>query len=170
MNALWQSGYGTDNSRLSARVLLLRSNDLQRSSRRQGDRDCRRMFSNRGVEALHGPSMLDNAFTLRPCFLVADREFSENISSCKLIIETAKFNVIRAYSAADTVEFVQRFPVLDGIVLDAGLRDRPADEVVRETQKSAAKASYHCDLRAGCGRVTQSGISSVVFRSGTATN
>jgi hypothetical protein len=135
MNAVLQSGYGTDNSRLSARVLLLRSNDLQRSSN-----------------------------------LVVDREFSGKISTRKLIIETAKFNVIRAYSAADAVESIQRFPVLDGIVLDAGLRDRPADEVVREAQKSAAKASYHCDLRAGCGRVTQSGISSAVFRSGAATN
>jgi CheY-like chemotaxis protein len=134
MNAVWQSGYGADNSRLSKRLLLLRSNDLQRSSRR-GDRDCRRMISNRGVETLHGPSMLDKAFTLRPCFLVVDREFSGKIPTRKLIIETAKFNVIRAYSGVEAIESVQNFPSLDGMVLDAGLSDRPADEVVRELKK-----------------------------------
>ncbi len=83
--------------------------------------------------------MLDNAFMPRPCFLVVDREFSGNISTRKLIIETAKFNVITAYSGAEAIESVQRFPALDGIVLDAGLRDRPAEEVVRELKKLQPK-------------------------------
>ena len=81
--------------------------------------------------------MLSNVFTLR--FLVVDREFSGKISTRKLIIETAKSNVISAYSAAEAIESVRRFPVLDGIVLNAGLRDRPADEVVRETQNLQPK-------------------------------
>lgn len=68
----------------------------------------------------------------RPCFLVVDREFSANISTRKLIIETAKFNVITAYSGAETIETIQRFPAIDGVVLDAGLRDLSADEVVNQ--------------------------------------
>jgi CheY-like chemotaxis protein len=72
----------------------------------------------------------------RPCFLVVDREFSANISTRKLIIETAKFNVITAYSGAEAIESVARFPALDGIVLDAGLRDRPAEEVIRQLKAS----------------------------------
>ena len=72
----------------------------------------------------------------RPCFLVVDREFSANISTRKLIIETAKFNVITAYSGHEAIETVERFPDLDGIVLDAGLRDRPAEEVVRQLKAS----------------------------------
>jgi CheY-like chemotaxis protein len=72
----------------------------------------------------------------RPCFLVVDREFSASISTRKLVIETAKFNVITAYSGAEALESLERFPALDGIVLDAGLRDMPADEVVRQTKKS----------------------------------
>jgi len=64
------------------------------------------MISNRGVETLHGPSVLDKAFTLRPCFLVVDREFSENISSRKLIIEMAKFNAITAYSGVEAIDSV----------------------------------------------------------------
>jgi CheY-like chemotaxis protein len=72
---------------------------------------------------------------IRPCFLVVDREFSANISTRKLIIETAKFNVITAYSGAEAIETVKRFPAIDGIVLDAGLRDRPAAEVVHELKQ-----------------------------------
>jgi CheY-like chemotaxis protein len=69
---------------------------------------------------------------IRPCFLVVDREFSGNISTRKLIIETAKFNVITAYSGAEALQTVNRFPAIDGIVLDAGLRDMPADDVVSD--------------------------------------
>ena len=68
----------------------------------------------------------------RPCFLVIDREFSANISTRKLIIETAKFNVITAYSGAEAIETIRRFPAVDGVVLDAGLRDLPADHVVNQ--------------------------------------
>jgi CheY-like chemotaxis protein len=71
----------------------------------------------------------------RPCFLVIDREFSANISTRKLIIETAKFNVITAYSGAEALESVERFPALDGIVLDAGLRDIPANNVVNQLKE-----------------------------------
>jgi CheY-like chemotaxis protein len=71
----------------------------------------------------------------RPCYLVVDREFSANISTRKLIIETAKFNVITAYSGAEAIDTVKRFPAIDGVVLDAGLRDLPAPEVVREIKR-----------------------------------
>ena len=67
---------------------------------------------------------------IRPCFLVVDREFSANISTRKLIIETAKFNVITAYSGTEALRTVDRFPAIDGVVLDAGLRDMPANDVV----------------------------------------
>jgi CheY-like chemotaxis protein len=76
---------------------------------------------------------------IRPCFLVVDREFSANISTRKLIIETAKFNVITAYSGVEALESVARFPALDGIVLDAGLRDMPAEDVVRQLKASHPK-------------------------------
>ena len=69
---------------------------------------------------------------IRPCFLVVDREFSGSISTRKLVIETAKFNVITAYSGAEALESITRFPALDGIVLDAGLRDMPAEDVTRQ--------------------------------------
>ena len=76
---------------------------------------------------------------LRPCYLVVDREFSANISTRKLIIETAKLNVITAYSGAEALETVKRFPSIDGVVLDAGLRDMPAAHVIHEIKRSQPK-------------------------------
>ena len=55
---------------------------------------------------------------LRPCFLVVDREFSNGISSRKLVIETAKFNVITAYSAAEALETLAAYPAVNGAVVD----------------------------------------------------
>jgi DNA-binding NtrC family response regulator len=55
---------------------------------------------------------------LRPCFLVVDREFSSGISSRKLVIETAKFNVITAYSAAEALETLAAYPAVNGAVID----------------------------------------------------
>ena len=66
----------------------------------------------------------------RPCYLVVDREFSSMISTRKLVIETAKFNVITAYSGEEALETLAIFPAVDGIVLDAHLRDIPANELI----------------------------------------
>ena len=54
----------------------------------------------------------------RPCFLVIDREHSGAISTRKLVIETAKFNVITAYSAEEAIDTLRKFPAVDGIVMD----------------------------------------------------
>ena len=61
----------------------------------------------------------------RPCFLVIEREYPGNISARKLVIETAKYNVISCYSSAEGVETLRRFPVVDGIVLSAEVQDMP---------------------------------------------
>lgn len=55
---------------------------------------------------------------LRPCFLMLDREFSTGISSRKLVIETAKFNVITAYSQAEALETLAAYPAINGAVID----------------------------------------------------
>jgi CheY-like chemotaxis protein len=71
----------------------------------------------------------------RPSFLVVDREFSANISSRKLVIETAKFNVITAYSGREAIDTLQRFPAVDGVVLDTTLRDIKAPELIRQIKQ-----------------------------------
>ena len=74
---------------------------------------------------------------IRPCYLVIDREFPGSISTRKLVIETAKFNVLTAYSGIEALEVFKRFPNVSGVVLDAGLNDiRSADVVhaIKEIQ------------------------------------
>lgn len=66
---------------------------------------------------------------VRPCFLVIDREFPGSISTRKLVLETAKFNVITAYSGKEAVEIFRRFPAVDGIVMDGELEDIPSEDL-----------------------------------------
>jgi response regulator RpfG family c-di-GMP phosphodiesterase len=68
---------------------------------------------------------------IRPCFLVVDQEHSGSVSTRKLVIETAKFNVITAYSGAEAIQTLQKFPAVDAVVLDAGVRDLPCHEIVQ---------------------------------------
>ena len=67
----------------------------------------------------------------RPCFLIIDKEYVGSISTRKLVVETAKFNVITAYSRAEAIATLKRFPAVNGIVLDAGMADIPASEVCK---------------------------------------
>jgi CheY-like chemotaxis protein len=68
----------------------------------------------------------------RPCFLVIDREFPGSISTRKLVIETAKFNVLTAYSGKEAIEMIARFPAVGGVVLDGGIEDVPCAEVAHQ--------------------------------------
>ena len=67
---------------------------------------------------------------IRPCLLVIDREHSGSISTRKLVIESAKFNVITAYSGSEALETFNRFPAVDGIVLNATVHDVPCEQIV----------------------------------------
>jgi hypothetical protein len=69
---------------------------------------------------------------IRPCFLVVDREFPGSISTRKLVIETAKLNVLTAYSGQEALETFRRFPAVAGVVLDGGLDDLPFAELARQ--------------------------------------
>jgi hypothetical protein len=68
----------------------------------------------------------------RPCFLVIDREFPGSISTRKLVIETAKFNVLTAYSGKEAIDLFKLFPAVSGVVLDGGLDDTPSSVVAHE--------------------------------------
>jgi DNA-binding NtrC family response regulator len=69
---------------------------------------------------------------IRPCFLVVDREYSGSISTRKLVIETAKLNVITAYSGEEAVESFKRFPQINGVVIDAGIKDISCARLIEE--------------------------------------
>lgn len=72
---------------------------------------------------------------IRPCFLVIDREFPGNISTRKLVIETALLNVITAYSAEEGLETLMRFPRVDGVVLDSELLGQSCERLIEKLRK-----------------------------------
>ena len=72
---------------------------------------------------------------MRPCFLVLDQEYPGSISTRKLVIETAKLNVITAYSADEALETLSRFPDVDGIVIDTILGRRTSEQFIDEVLK-----------------------------------
>lgn len=75
----------------------------------------------------------------RPCFLVIDREYSGSISSRKLVIETAKFNVLTAYSAGEGIRTLMRFPAVDGVVMNADMHDMGCDELIATLKQIVPK-------------------------------
>jgi CheY-like chemotaxis protein len=72
---------------------------------------------------------------IRPCFLVIDREHAGAISTRKLVLETAKYNVLTAYSAAEAIETLRKFPLVDGAVVDAGMQDMSCADLVRNLRQ-----------------------------------
>ncbi len=72
---------------------------------------------------------------VRPCFLVIDREHAGAISTRKLVIETAKFNVLTAYSSSEAIETLRQFPNLDGAVVDGAIGDMPCADLVRNLRE-----------------------------------
>ncbi len=72
---------------------------------------------------------------VRPCFLVIDREFPGSISTRKLVIETAKFNVVTSYSAQEALDTLEAFPALHGIVLDTDISDIHCEILVKGLKK-----------------------------------
>ncbi len=61
-----------------------------------------------------------------------DREFPASISTRKLVVETAKYNVLTAYSPDEAIDTLRRFPAVDGVVMDADTEDLPCDQVIAQ--------------------------------------
>ncbi len=69
---------------------------------------------------------------IRPCFLVIDRDYPGTISTRKLVIETAKFNVLTAYTPKEAVATLRQFPKVNGIVIDAEVDGVSCADLVSE--------------------------------------
>lgn len=67
----------------------------------------------------------------RPTFLMAEPEPDQAISARKLVLETAKFNVITAHSAREAMDLCQRFPRIDVLIVHGSLQDDCAKVVAR---------------------------------------
>jgi response regulator RpfG family c-di-GMP phosphodiesterase len=69
---------------------------------------------------------------IRPCFLVIDHEFPDSISTRKLVLETAKYNVITAYSGNEAIEALRQFPNVSGIVMNEAVTGMDCSALVKE--------------------------------------
>jgi CheY-like chemotaxis protein len=59
-----------------------------------------------------------------------DKQFPGSISTRKLVIETAMLNVLTAYSAEEAIETLERFPNVDGVVMDTEVPGLPCRELI----------------------------------------
>jgi CheY-like chemotaxis protein len=71
----------------------------------------------------------------RLCFLVIEVEPAQNLSTRKLLIETAKHNVITAYSGKEGLQMFDRFPNIDAVVVDSQLRDINCEEITAKIKQ-----------------------------------
>jgi response regulator RpfG family c-di-GMP phosphodiesterase len=84
----------------------------------------------------------------RPCFIVVDREFPRSIATRKLVIETAKFNVITAYDGAEALECLRHFPKVDGVVVNADMTDdEECRTLIDDLRRIVPNLECNCHLR-----------------------
>ena len=77
----------------------------------------------------------------RLTFLIVESEPQQGLSTRKLLIETAKHNVLTAYSPQEGLETLRRFPNVDCVVFDMSSENMTCDEFVEKikTQNSNCK-------------------------------
>ena len=71
--------------------------------------------------------------------MIVESEPAEGLSTHKLLIETAKHNVLTAYSGREGLEMLQRYPDVDAIVFDTALEDLTCEQFTREVQKQNSR-------------------------------
>lgn len=75
----------------------------------------------------------------RLSFLVVETEPPEALSTRKLLLESARHNVITAYSGKEGVETFKRFPNVDAVCIDAELKDLKGSDVARNVRNANPK-------------------------------
>jgi response regulator RpfG family c-di-GMP phosphodiesterase len=67
--------------------------------------------------------------------LIVEPEPAEALSSRKLVIETAKYNVITAYSGNEALRALDKFPNVDGVVIHSEMQDPPVEQIARAAKE-----------------------------------
>jgi DNA-binding response OmpR family regulator len=71
--------------------------------------------------------------------LMIEVEQPEGLSARKLVLETAKHNVLTAYSAQFGLPMLRRFPNVDLVVVHRYVDDMSAEEVIRQVKEISPK-------------------------------
>jgi response regulator RpfG family c-di-GMP phosphodiesterase len=74
-------------------------------------------------------------FQMRVIVLMIEIEQPEGLSARKLVLETAKHNVITAYNGKMGIQLLKRFPDVDAVVVHVDVQDLPFAEVVRQVRE-----------------------------------
>lgn len=75
----------------------------------------------------------------RPTFLMAEPEPEQALSARKLVLETAKFNVITAHSAREALALCEKFPGTDALIVHGTLEGDCAKVVAQFKRNHANK-------------------------------
>jgi DNA-binding response OmpR family regulator len=68
-------------------------------------------------------------------FLIIESERLDGLSTRKLLLESAKHNVVTAYSGKEGVEMYKRFPNVDVVCIEAELKDLKGASVAGNIRK-----------------------------------
>ena len=68
-------------------------------------------------------------------FLIIETERIDGLSTRKLLLESAKHNVVTAYSGKEGVEMYKRFPNVDAVCIEAELPDLKSSAVAEGIRK-----------------------------------
>ena len=64
--------------------------------------------------------------------LMVEPEMPESVSARKLVVETAKHNVITAYGGIEGLPLLKRFPAVDAVFLHSELNDYDCAKVAKQ--------------------------------------
>ncbi len=68
----------------------------------------------------------------RLAFLVIEAEPAQGLSTRKLLLESAKHNVVTAYSPQEGLAMFRRFPNVDAVAMDGGFGSESCSSLARE--------------------------------------
>jgi DNA-binding NtrC family response regulator len=72
---------------------------------------------------------------IRPTVIIAEPEPDNALSSRKLVVETAKFNVITAHSTQELRETIEEFPAARAVIVHHELLREKAKEMIDEIKE-----------------------------------
>ena len=72
----------------------------------------------------------------RLAFLVVESEPAQGLSTRKLLLETAKYNVLTAYSLEEALRMFQRFPRVDAVAVDGSFGEEACSGLAKSVKES----------------------------------
>ena len=75
----------------------------------------------------------------RLAFLIVEAEPAQGLSTRKLLLESAKHNVVTAYSPQEGTRMFRRFPHVDVVAVDGSFGEEACSQLVRQLKEHHAK-------------------------------